>query len=162
MKKIMIMLCSLLMLMSLVGCAGNKTPELKEYTHGDIVLQLPSDVKETTSDGDFEYTLNNDNLIVYVSSITKEELKGYGWEDLDLEGFTEQVIGGDEVILRKTLSNCEVFSYVAKVEEDEYYYMIANYENNDKFYIVNFVCFSKDREKMESSFLDYAGKVTFK
>ena len=101
-------------------------------------------------------------MIVYVSSISREELKSYGWEDIDLAGFTEEVIGGDEVLLRKTLSNCEVFSYVATVDKDEFYYLIADYEHNEKFYIVNFVCYSKDREKFENTFLDYAGKVTFK
>lgn len=162
MKKILIVLCSLMMLLSFAGCSGKKTAELKEYTNGDIVLQLPSDVEETDGGEDFEYTLSNDDMIVYISSITREELEGYGWTDIDLVSFTEEVIGGEEVLLRKSLSNCEVFSYVAAVEGDEFYYMIADYENNDKFYIVNFVCYSKDREKFENTFLDYAGKVTFK
>ncbi len=162
MKKILIVLCSVMILLSMAACGGNKSATLKEYSNGEIVLQLPSDCEESFGDGDFEYTLGNDNMVVYVSSITREELKGYGWDEIDLEMFTEQVIGGEEVLLRKSLDNCEIFSYTAQVDDEEFYYLIADYENNDKFYIVNFVCYSSDRNKYENTFLDYAGKVTFR
>lgn len=161
MKKLLIALVALLMVLGMFGCS--KEVKTAEYTNGEIVLQLPEGMEEEFGEGDFEYTISKNDMIVYVSSITKQELADdYGFSDIDLKTFTDLIINGDEVILRKSYSDYEVFAYTSKVEGDEYYYLIGCYETDDKFFIVNFVCFASDRKKFEDPFLDYASKVKFK
>ena len=161
MKKLLIALAALLMVLGMFGCS--KEVKTAEYTNGEIVLQLPEDLEEEFGDGDCEYTISRNDMIVYVSSITKQELADdYGFSDIDLKDFTDLIINGDEVILRKSYSDYEVFAYTSKVEGDEYYYLISCYQTDAKFFIVNFVCFASDRKKFEDPFLDYASKVKFK
>ena len=160
MKRIVILACAILMTLCMFGCSKEK--ELVEYSNGEIVLMLPEGMDEEYDNGDFEYTISKNDMIVYVSSITREELASYGYENITLKEFTEELIDGDEVLLRKTFSDHDVFSYISKVDDNEYYYLISNYETDNKFFIVNYVCFASDRSKFEDLFLDYASKVTFR
>ncbi len=161
MKKLLIVFTALLMVLGMFGCS--KEVKLTEYSNGEIVLQLPEGMEEEFDEGDFEYTISKKDMVIYVSSITKQELaEDYGYTEVSLKDFTEMVINGDEVILRKSFSDHEVFAYTAKIDSEEYYYLISCYETDAKFFIVNFVSFASDRSKFEEPFLDYASKVTFK
>ena len=160
MKRIIVLACAMLMALCMFGCS--KEIKLTEYSNGEITLSLPEGMDEEFGDSDFEYIISKDDMIVYVSSITREELESYGYSDITLAEFTEELIDGDELLLRKSFSDHEVFAYVSKVDESEYYYLISNYETKNKFFIVNYVCFASDRSKFEDAFLDYATKVTFK
>ena len=72
MKKLLIALVALLMVLGMFGCS--KEVKTAEYTNGEIVLQLPEGMEEEFGEGDFEYTISKNDMIVYVSSITKQEL----------------------------------------------------------------------------------------
>ena len=119
MKRIVILACAILMTLCMFGCSKEK--ELVEYSNGEIVLMLPEGMDEEYDNGDFEYTISKNDMIVYVSSITREELASYGYENITLKEFTEELIDGDEVLLRKTFSDHDVFSYISKVDDKGVY-----------------------------------------
>ena len=134
---------------------------LVEYTDGTIVIRLPADYYETDVVG-YDYSLANDYILVYVSSYTRELMNNYGYEDLNLHSFTDIAIGDSEILMRRTLTNCEAFGYYTEIEGKEYYDLVANYKNNDTFYIVDFICNADNRGMLEDVLLDYADKVSFR
>ena len=104
----------------------------------------------------------NEEVIILCSHADKQFLTENGVPDISLDDFTAFFSADETLLLNRSFKGYNVFSYEAEVDSTNYYYLVSVYDTNDGYWLVNFVCDAKNESKLERTFLDWAGKVTFK
>ena len=142
MKKLLIVLTVLLMTLS-SGCKKETTYDT--YTYKELSFKLPSNekVEVDTSIGEgYDFVYDNDNMVIFGISETKQSLAELGYEDISLKDYADLLIDLYEIdVIEKVVENNYVcFSYETGTSADDYYYMVGVYENNTNFWIINYCC----------------------
>lgn len=166
-KKLLLLLAVMTLLFSTVACKKEEEePEIVDqvFETSFCILELTSEFQETTIEG-FDYSLKTDKISVLCSFATREQLTAMGYpEEYDLDDFTKDIIGEDQVISQMTHDNFNEFDYFSRDTEgnEEYYFLVGLYGGSEKFLIVNFVVDAKDKDDYETRLRDWAGKVKVK
>lgn len=140
-RRITAVLCLLVAVCLLAGC--DTYPQGTTITCQDLTVTLPGDFIDLSKDGiakDADFLYGRKTLIVMGLSEKKSDLK-----QMTLEEYTAYVIKGNELTCTPERSGAGyVFTYEAPAGEDTYTYVIATFEGNTNFWILQFYCPSTD------------------
>ena len=165
MKKLLTILLTLAMIITMVGCSeegnkeneGDNTPSAEpRYGYENVKLDLPEGFTETRDDSEYDYVLTGNGVLIMCSKATLEEIQQAGYPDLSLRALTEIIINGDSMESWDDYGNYQVFTYTA----DEYFYFVATYLGEKDFLVVDFVCKADEMGQHRNDFANWATKVT--
>ena len=137
----------------LFGC---KKEEYKEFKEDNFSIKLPNEFRSIQSDS-FDYYYKDKSIVITVLKEDFESLKTY---KIDNNSTTE-----DYLKVVSSLSNKEYeiinkinYSYLV-YETDNFYHMTSSFKSNNSFWLINYFCPIKDKDKYESEFLKWNDSI---
>lgn len=149
-RRFSAVLCLLLALCLLTGC--DRYPQGTTATYQDLTITLPGDFVElskSTVNKDADFLYGRKTLVVMGLSENKTILK-----QMTLEEYTGYVIQGNDLACTPELSGAGyVFRYEAPVGDTSYTYVVATFEGDTNFWILQFYCpsanFSENKPEID-------------
>lgn len=159
-NRIFLGIVALVISFFLAGCEIN-IPD-KEYDINGIKVTLEEGLKEKEQDGqtlylqglDMEFTALKEpfeNLSEFnlTENSTEEDYAKLSIESYNLDS---------EVIVKDDIT---YFTYEKEVNGKKYFYLASVHKSTDAFYLVQYICLSKNKEKYEPKFLTWDKTVKF-
>lgn len=137
---------------------GDGSP--KEFSDKGITITLTNDFAATDAKG---YTLCYDSEKVAVLILKEEFTLQPGAEDYTLEEYGNQVIESNKLgTTLDVLDGITCFRYDhAASKKETYSYLVTLFKTEDAFWMVQFITLAENAETYQSTFLDWAGSVSF-
>lgn len=160
MRKIVVVMLTLILGLSLTGCFGSKE---KEFEGTGLKVTLNSSFKETEYLG-IQMALQTKDHIFTSLRESKSLLAQYGVDNL--EEYFNAVLSSKNYTAELNEQKDEngkvqfLYGYYgATVDSQDFGYMLVVLEGEDYMYTVNFGCFKKNLEKNKEQYLDWAKTI---
>ncbi|MDE6598309.1 MAG: hypothetical protein K2K60_06695, partial [Clostridia bacterium] len=146
-------------LLCLIGIAGCK-PKAKTFEKAGMQITLTSSFNEKEYIGQ---TVCYQSAKVIVFAV-KEEFTSFD-SDLTLKAYTTRVLYANNMQFKASFERegqeYLYFTYEKAVSGQNYYYMATTHKGPDAFWLIQFACFTSDKDKYTESFFKWADSVTF-
>lgn len=162
MKRLLALVCALVFALGiLAGCSVS----LKEYDTGaGMTITLPGSFVQKDLDGQTAY-FESPTAVVTVLKETFDELQGVGLDlnsDSTVEEYGQIVIDGNG--LEGSLDDkdgVKCFEYEQEVSGTDFSYLGTVTKGPDAFWLVQFACETKNYDKFQSDFIEWAKSMKF-
>ncbi len=154
-KKVIKYMFIIIICLSLVSC---KKDDYKEFKGEDFSIKLPKDFRNIPSDN-FTYYYKSGSIVI---TVLKEDFKSLNKYKLDSNSTTEEYLKVVSSLNNKNyeIINKENYSYLV-YDTDEFYHMTSSFKSNDSFWLVNYFCLIKDKDKYENEFIKWNDNILF-
>ena len=156
MKKGIFLLFLAIFSLFIVGC----TKREKMFDNGDFKIVLTEDYKEDIYK-DINYYFMSNNSSVAVLKEDFELLKKVNLtSESTLEDYAKAVLRANNkeaIIIAE--ENFSYFTYNKTINTVKFFYLAAVKKGNDGFWLINFMCLDKDKDKLKDEFLKYARTI---
>lgn len=156
MKKGIFLLFLAIFSLFIVGC----TKREKMFDKGDFKIVLTEDYKEDIYK-DINYYFMSNNSSVAVLKEDFELLKKVNLtSESTLEDYAKAVLrANNKEAIIVTEENFSYFTYNKTINAVKFFYLAAVKKGNDGFWLINFMCLDKDKDKLKDEFLKYARTI---
>ena len=158
MKKIIVLLVSLLTVLSLWGCSEKN----REYRIDGLTLKLPEEMSfERLENENYDYAMISDSsgVGVWIIHYRQSWLEELQLGDYDLEDFVYLIGYETDTIKMEILEDRIIKEYYSQEEDYELFDFNVILDCDDGFYRVIFDCFRQDQEKYEKKFRQWAEDI---
>lgn len=158
-KKICALISALTALLFVIGLAGCSSDKVFEKAGMQITLTSSFYEKELVSQ-----TAYYESRTALVTCLKEEFSLMYGFGDYTLSEYTNMVMSNNS--LHQDVSEREgqdylYFTYEKTVSGNDYFYLATTHKADDAFWLIQFACFTSQKENKTETFLDWADTITF-
>lgn len=150
MKKIIVILLSILMLMGVSACSKKDelSSDLQTYKADGISIKMPAGLKNQQKEGEEMYDMfyGNDNFAMTISRQDKQLLitNGYMSEGEGVDKFADVLTELTGFTFEKNSSGVFVSKYDNTVNGTDFSYFSSVRDGKDCFWIIDFFCMAED------------------
>jgi hypothetical protein len=165
MKKILSLITSLCIFLSLFGCSEvGELDDTKVYSDNGMSITLPNSFYKKELASVTNYYESEDAIVTALKeSLTDLETIDIT-SDSSLEDYTKKVLENnnlDSEIYTGVNENYMYFTYEKETSGKDFYYMGVTYKSDDAFWLLNFACVDSNKSKYSDTFLTWANTVEF-
>ncbi|MDO4377929.1 MAG: hypothetical protein Q4C64_02100 [Erysipelotrichia bacterium] len=160
MKKILIILLSVMLLLLTFGC--QKEDDVLKYTQSGLTVELPEGMISGDENGFDIFLYNND----FMFSALKENYDifnriGYDPEKLTVEEYGKLImeINNDDDQFEEDAFNNLYISYTNTVDGQQYYYYTTIRKGTDAFWLITFSSFASEKDTYSKLFAKWANTI---
>lgn len=152
-KKVIKYMFIIIICLSLISC---KKDDYKEFKGEDFSIKLPKDFRNIPSDS-FTYYYKSGSTVI---TIIKEDFESLSKYKLDSNSTTEEYLKVVSSLNNKNyeITNKENYSYLV-YDTDEFYHMTSSFKSSDSFWLVNYFCLVKDKDKYKDEFIKWNDSI---
>lgn len=150
-------LASLICLCAVAGCTIS--PKTFEKAGMQITLTTAFYEKEMVSQ-----TAYYESRTAVVVALKEEFSSLPGASDYTLSDYTDLVISGNRISAEthtREGKGYEYFTYEKTVSGNDYFYLATTHKTDDAFWLIQFGCFTKNKDNKTETFLEWADTITF-
>lgn len=157
-KKVIMIVLLAATLLSLSACSDSP----KNFTFEELTVTLTSEYKES-SKKDFDMYISSDDVIFSAVKQTTSELDAAGYEIFSLNDFCLEICERNKVASSRLVgrNNYYYFTNSNTVSGAKYTYVHCMFQNKDDYWICEFVCKTKNYERLKSDIMSWADSITF-
>ena len=155
-KIIAIVLLLCVTLLALTACFGEKE---KEFTVDEMTITLTTQFTEKDVYGQTKCYQSIRTLV----TVLKESYSSLGvTSTFTLKQYTQAVLDANKLDATITQGDKYYsFSYEKDVSGQTYYYFATTHKADNAFWLIQFSCFSSDKDKYQETFEKWADSVVF-
>lgn len=152
-KKVIKYMFIIIICLSLISC---KKDDYKEFKGEDFLIKLPKEFRSIPSDSFTYYYKNGSNVV----TILKEDFESLKKYKLDSNSTNEDYLKVVSSLSNKNyeIINKENYSYLV-YDTDEFYHMTSSFKSSDSFWLVNYFCLVKDKDKYKDEFIKWNDSI---
>ena len=159
-KKLILMAgMSVMLVVSLCACGA----EPMTITEEGMTITLTDEFTESTMEN-ADWYYESDSVLVMGIMETRDELEEAGLEVNSLRDYAEAVIDTNNLpasVSVKDGGDYMYFEYNMIIEDVEFSYLSCVYKDVDRYWMINFACFTDEYDELKDSFFEWADSVEF-
>ena len=143
----------------LTGCGSSP----KNFTYNNLTVTLTKAFKEEKHAG-FDLYASSETVIFSAVEETEEELEYAGYAIVNLKGYCEEILTLNKVDASALNSRGNYYYFTNKktISGASYTYVHCMFEGSGSYWVCEFVCKTKDYERLEKKIFKWADSVTIK
>ncbi len=158
-KKTLLLLTLIGLMLGLTACSSNP----KNFTCRDMTITLTDDFQEKEMN-EFDAYYSSEKVLFSAVEETEEDLQYAGYEIANLKGYCLELVNQNGVAPESLVQRGDYyyFTHTAVKSGAKYTYVHCMFEGHNSYWICEFVCKSKDYDKLEDDIFDWADSITIK
>lgn len=139
---------------SLAGCSSEKT-----FTKAGMSITLTSAFYEKEHVSQTAYYESSTAMV----TVLKEEFSLIP-DSYSLKEYTDIVIEANNMTassFQRLGSNYRYFTYEKSASGNDFFYLATTHKADDAYWLIQFACFAKNKDKMQETFFGWADTIVF-